>query len=42
MHLAFGMRVIAWSANLTQEAADEKAKASGLPVEDDAGNKTAQ
>ncbi|KAK5634923.1 hypothetical protein RRF57_010635 [Xylaria bambusicola] len=27
MHLAFGMRVIAWSANLTQDAADEKAKA---------------
>ena len=33
MHVAFGMRVVAWSANLTQEAADEKAKAMGLPVE---------
>ncbi|KAI8628963.1 D-isomer specific 2-hydroxyacid dehydrogenase [Xylariaceae sp. FL1651] len=40
MHLAFGMRVIAWSANLTQEAADEKAKAAGLPVEDENGAKT--
>ncbi|KAI1181340.1 D-isomer specific 2-hydroxyacid dehydrogenase [Nemania sp. FL0916] len=42
MHLAFGMRVIAWSSNLTQEAADEKAKAAGLPVEDEAGRKTFQ
>jgi phosphoglycerate dehydrogenase-like enzyme len=33
MHVAFGMRVISWSANLTQEAADDKAKAMGLPVE---------
>jgi lactate dehydrogenase-like 2-hydroxyacid dehydrogenase len=40
MHLAFGMRVIAWSTNLTQEAADEKAKAAGLAVEDEAGTKT--
>lgn len=41
MHVAFGMRVIAWSANLTQEAADEKARAAGLPVEDPAtGEKT--
>ncbi|KAF4784245.1 D-isomer specific 2-hydroxyacid dehydrogenase [Colletotrichum scovillei] len=32
MHVAFGMNVIAWSTNLTQEAADEKAKAEGLPV----------
>jgi lactate dehydrogenase-like 2-hydroxyacid dehydrogenase len=40
MHLAFGMRVIAWSTNLTQDAADEKAKAAGLPVEDETGDKT--
>lgn len=40
MHLAFGMKVIAWSTNLTQEAADEKAKAAGLPVEDETGAKT--
>ncbi|KAI1361167.1 D-isomer specific 2-hydroxyacid dehydrogenase [Xylaria arbuscula] len=40
MHSAFGMRIIAWSANLTQEAADEKARAAGLPVEDEAGAKT--
>ncbi|KAH2668575.1 hypothetical protein KXV32_005201 [Aspergillus fumigatus] len=30
--LAFGMRVIAWSANLTQEKADEQATAQGLPA----------
>ncbi|KAI0397444.1 D-isomer specific 2-hydroxyacid dehydrogenase [Xylariaceae sp. FL0594] len=42
MHLAFGMKVIAWSTNLTQEAADEKAKAAGLPVEDETGAKTFQ
>ncbi|KAF2997494.1 hypothetical protein E8E14_005884 [Neopestalotiopsis sp. 37M] len=41
MHLAFNMRVAAWSPNLTQEAADEKARAMGLPVEDpDTGAKT--
>ncbi|KAI0509122.1 D-isomer specific 2-hydroxyacid dehydrogenase [Xylaria bambusicola] len=40
MHLAFGMRVIAWSTNLTQDAADEKAKAMGLPIEDETGAKT--
>lgn len=39
MQLAFGMRVVAWSSNLTQEAADEKARAAGLPVETD-GEKT--
>ncbi|KAI0203527.1 D-isomer specific 2-hydroxyacid dehydrogenase [Astrocystis sublimbata] len=42
MHSAFGMRVIAWSTNLTQDAADEKAKAAGLPVEDENGAKTFQ
>ena len=32
MHLAFGMRVVAWSPNLTQEVADERARAVGLPT----------
>ncbi|KAI1473377.1 D-isomer specific 2-hydroxyacid dehydrogenase [Daldinia eschscholtzii] len=40
MHVAFGMKIVAWSINLTQEAADEKAKAAGLPVEDENGEKT--
>lgn len=39
MSQSFGMRVWAWSEHLTQEAADEKAKAAGLPVEED-GEKT--
>ncbi|OBT57450.1 hypothetical protein VE04_02293 [Pseudogymnoascus sp. 24MN13] len=30
---AFGMRVVTWSSSLTQEVADEKAAAAGLPVE---------
>ncbi|EDN03692.1 D-isomer specific 2-hydroxyacid dehydrogenase [Histoplasma capsulatum] len=30
--LAFGMRVVAWSSNLTQDAADEKAAGLGLPA----------
>jgi lactate dehydrogenase-like 2-hydroxyacid dehydrogenase len=38
--LAFGMEVIAWSSSLTQEAADQKALESGLPAEDEQGNKT--
>jgi glycerate dehydrogenase len=29
---AFGMQVIAWSTNLTQEKADEQARAQDLPV----------
>jgi phosphoglycerate dehydrogenase-like enzyme len=37
--LAFGMNVLAWSANLTQERADETAKSLGLPIEVD-GKKT--
>lgn len=37
---AFGMRVIAWSENLTQEAADARAKEAGLPVERADGGKT--
>ncbi|KAI0126768.1 hypothetical protein BJ170DRAFT_702446 [Xylariales sp. AK1849] len=40
MHLAFGMRIVAWSSNLTQEAADEKARSAGLPVDDGNGEKT--
>jgi lactate dehydrogenase-like 2-hydroxyacid dehydrogenase len=30
--VAFGMKIAAWSSSLTQEAADEKAKAFGLPA----------
>ncbi|KAF2743635.1 hypothetical protein M011DRAFT_489571 [Sporormia fimetaria CBS 119925] len=30
--LAWGMRVICWSQNLTQDAADQKAREMGLPV----------
>jgi phosphoglycerate dehydrogenase-like enzyme len=33
------MRILAWSSNLTQQAADEKAKALGLPVEEEDGEK---
>ncbi|KAH9903825.1 D-isomer specific 2-hydroxyacid dehydrogenase [Xylariomycetidae sp. FL2044] len=40
MHIAFGMKIVAWSPNLTQEAADEKAKGAGLPIEDANGEKT--
>ncbi|KAI0106749.1 D-isomer specific 2-hydroxyacid dehydrogenase [Daldinia grandis] len=40
MHIAFGMKIVAWSPNLTQEAADEKAKVAGLPVENEKGEKT--
>ncbi|KAK8058000.1 hypothetical protein PG994_008448 [Apiospora phragmitis] len=41
MNSAFGMRVVAWSSNLTQEAADAKAREVGLPVEDEEdGEKT--
>ena len=39
LHQAFGMRVLAWSTSLTQEVADEKAKAVSLPVEDENGEK---
>ena len=39
MYLVFGMRIIAWSSSLTQEAADLKAKEAGLPVETN-GEKT--
>jgi glycerate dehydrogenase len=30
--LAFGMKVLAWSTNLTQEKADQQAQAQGLPA----------
>ncbi|KAH8816691.1 D-isomer specific 2-hydroxyacid dehydrogenase [Xylogone sp. PMI_703] len=32
-HLAWGMRVVCWSSNLTQEKADQMAIAVGLPAE---------
>lgn len=37
MYESFGMNIIAWSSSLTQETADEKAKALGLPVKDEQG-----
>ncbi|RDA87604.1 hypothetical protein CP532_3952 [Ophiocordyceps camponoti-leonardi (nom. inval.)] len=37
---AFGMEVVAWSANLTQDVADEQAKSRGLPVQGTDGEKT--
>lgn len=40
MHVAFGMRVIAWSSSLTQEIADQKAREAGLDVEGKDGVKT--
>ena len=40
MHQAFGMKIIAWSSNLTQEAADEKAASAGFPVQTESGEKT--
>lgn len=40
MVVGFGMRVVAWSENLTQERADDKAREAGLPVEDERGEKT--
>jgi lactate dehydrogenase-like 2-hydroxyacid dehydrogenase len=40
MNQAFGMKIVCWSQNLTQEAADGKAKASGLPIEGPDGEKT--
>jgi lactate dehydrogenase-like 2-hydroxyacid dehydrogenase len=39
MHLAFGMKIIAWSSSLTQETADQQAKNCGLPTEDEDGEK---
>ncbi|GAB1309974.1 D-isomer specific 2-hydroxyacid dehydrogenase [Madurella fahalii] len=40
MHVAFGMRVVAWSENLTQAKADDSARDAGLPAETAAGEKT--
>lgn len=40
MHLAFGMRIIAWSPNLTQDTADEKAQSAGFPIANTQGEKT--
>ncbi|KAF5027719.1 hypothetical protein F66182_203 [Fusarium sp. NRRL 66182] len=40
LNLALGMKIIAWSTNLTQEAADEKAREAGLSVENSEGEKT--
>ncbi|KAI9150658.1 D-3-phosphoglycerate dehydrogenase [Paramyrothecium foliicola] len=40
MHLAFNMKVIAWSTNLTQEVADEKAQGAGLAVANSENEKT--
>lgn len=40
MSVAFGMKIIAWSTNLTQDAADEQAKEQGLPVEQTNGERT--
>lgn len=40
MAVAFGMRVVAWSENLTQDKADQAAREAGLPVENAAGEKT--
>ena len=37
---AFGMRIICWSANLTQSTADEQAKSQGLSVDGPGGEKT--
>jgi lactate dehydrogenase-like 2-hydroxyacid dehydrogenase len=35
MYQSFGMRILCWSNSLTQEAADQKAKELGLPIEED-------
>ena len=40
MSMAFGMRIICWSANLTQNAADEQARSQGLSIDDPCGEKT--
>ncbi|KAJ2894683.1 D-isomer-specific 2-hydroxyacid dehydrogenase-like protein [Zalerion maritima] len=40
MNVAFGMKVIAWSENLTQEKADSQATAASLPVQTSGGDKT--
>lgn len=40
--LAFGMKVVCWSQNLTQDKADDIARNLGLPTEDEDGIKTFQ
>ncbi|EFW98885.1 d-isomer specific 2-hydroxyacid dehydrogenase family protein [Grosmannia clavigera kw1407] len=40
LHQSFGMRVLAWSPNLTQAKADEAAVQAGLPAEAADGSKT--
>jgi phosphoglycerate dehydrogenase-like enzyme len=40
MKVAFDMKIIAWSTNLTQEVADAQARHQGLPVEQADGSKT--
>lgn len=40
MYQSFGMKIIAWSTSLTQEAADEKARAAGLEVDTEGEGKT--
>ncbi|QSZ29495.1 hypothetical protein DSL72_004009 [Monilinia vaccinii-corymbosi] len=39
MHLAFNMKIIAWSSSLTQETADQQARDSGLAPEGEDGEK---
>ncbi|KAJ8066495.1 hypothetical protein OCU04_005554 [Sclerotinia nivalis] len=39
MYSAFGMKIIAWSSSLTQEAADQKARDCGFAPEDEDGEK---
>jgi lactate dehydrogenase-like 2-hydroxyacid dehydrogenase len=39
-NLAWGMKVICWSENLTQEKADAMAKEAGLPTQTETGEKT--
>lgn len=39
MYSAFGTKIIAWSSSLTQETADQQARDSGLPTEDEDGEK---
>ncbi|CAG9941076.1 unnamed protein product [Clonostachys rosea f. rosea IK726] len=38
--LAFGMKIVCWSANLDQEKADSMAESLGLPREDEFGDRT--
>ena len=40
MHAAFGMKVVAWSSNLTQEIADAQAVRAGVPVTTRSGENT--